>query len=405
MKHYPVENVYLYTSRHFPHWSYSEKLCLFDNCLVYSTSLVSNNYLGLKNCSVENNFHLLVIVLFPSAFMFRLLSVWNIIQFRMSIFTLHVIFPLVPIQKSSALCDNCLVYSTSLVSNNYLASTSVLLIITFISIENVLFPIAIQFRLLSVWNIIQLRMSIFTLHVIFPLVPIQKSGALCDNCLVYSTSLVSNNYLASTSVLWIITFILLVNVLFPSAFMFRLLSVWNIIQFRMSIFSENFIFSFPPFQKCCAYCDDCLVYSTSLVSNNYLGLNNCSVENNFHLLVKVLFPLGLLFRLLSVWNIIQFRMSIVTLYVIFALVPIQKSCALCDNCLVYSTSLVSNNYLGLNNCSVDNHFHFSSESFVSICSSVSTTVCVKHYPVENVYLYCERHFPLCSSSEMLCNAW
>ena len=129
--------------------------------------------------------------------MFRLLSVWNIIQFRMSIFTLYVIFPLVPIQKSSALCDNCLVYSTSLVSNNYLASTSVLLIITFISIENVLFPIAIQFRLLSVRNIIQLRMSIFTLHVIFPLVPIQKSSALCDNCLVYSTSLVSNNYLGS----------------------------------------------------------------------------------------------------------------------------------------------------------------------------------------------------------------
>ena len=128
----------------------------------------------------------------------------------------------------------------------------------------------------------------------------------------------------------------------------------------------------PPFpiQKSCALCDDCLVYSISLVSNNYLGLNNCSVENNFHLLVKVLFPSALLFRLLSVWNIILFRMSIFTLHVIFPFVLIQKSCALCDNCLVYSTSLVSNNYLGSNKCSVDNHFHFSSECLVSYCSSI-----------------------------------
>ena len=256
----------------------------------------------------------------------------------MSIFTLHVIFPLVPIQKSSALCDNCLVYSTSLVSNNYLASTSVLLIITFISIENVLFPIAIQFRLLSVWNIIQLRMSIFTLHVIFPLVPIQKSSALCDNCLVYSTSLVSNNYLASTSVLLIITFISIENVLFPIAIQFRLLSVWNIIQLRMSIFTLHVIFPLVPIQKSGALCDNCLVYSTSLVSNNYLASTSVLWIITFILLVNVLFPSALMFTLLSVWNIIKFRMSIFTLHVITSLFLFRKA-MLCAITVLYTVPL------------------------------------------------------------------
>ena len=138
----------------------------------------------------------------------------------------------------------------------------------------------------------------------------------------------------------------------------------------MSIFTLHVIFPLVPIQKSCALCDNCLVHSTSLVSNNYLGSNNCSVENNFHLLVKVLFPSALLFRLLSVWHIIQFRMSIFTLHVIFLLVPIQKSCVLYDNCLVYSTSLVSNNYLGSNNCSVGNNFHLTSECLVSYFSAV-----------------------------------
>ena len=122
MKHYPVENVYLYTSRHFPLVPIQKSSALCHNCLLYSTSIISNNYLGSNNCQDVNNFHFLVNVLFPIALMFRLLSVWNIIQLRMSIFTLHVIFLLVPIQKSSALWDNCLVYSTSLNSNNYLGS-------------------------------------------------------------------------------------------------------------------------------------------------------------------------------------------------------------------------------------------------------------------------------------------
>ena len=94
MKHYPVENFYLYTSLHFPIVPNQKSIALFDNCLVYSVSLVSNNYLGSNNCSVENNFHLLVNVLFASALLFRLLSVWNIIQFKMSIFYTSHYFPL-----------------------------------------------------------------------------------------------------------------------------------------------------------------------------------------------------------------------------------------------------------------------------------------------------------------------
>ena len=190
MKHYPVENVYLYTSLHFRNVSIQKSSALCDNCLVYSTSLISNNYLGSNKCSVDNNFHLLVNLLFPIALLFRLMSVWNIIQLRMSIFTLHVIFSLVPIQKSNALCDNCLLYSTSLISNNYLGSNKCSVDNNFHLLVNLLFPIALLFRLMSVWNIIQLRMSIFTLHVIFSLVPIQKSNALCDSCLLYSTSLI-----------------------------------------------------------------------------------------------------------------------------------------------------------------------------------------------------------------------
>ena len=94
MKHYPVENVHLCTSLLFPIVSNQKSIALFDNCLVYSISLVSNNYLGSNNCSVENNFHLLVNVLFRSDLPFRLLSVWNIIQFRMSIFYTSHHFPL-----------------------------------------------------------------------------------------------------------------------------------------------------------------------------------------------------------------------------------------------------------------------------------------------------------------------
>ena len=141
------------------------------------------------------------------------------------------------------------------------------------------------------------------------------------------------------------------------------LSTWECLSLHFT--------SFPP----CSYSEkQCLVrylscICSSLVSNNYLVSNNCSAQNNFHSLVNLLLPIALLFRLMSVWNIIQLIMSIFTLHVISVVVSIQKSSALWDNCLVYSTSLISNNYLGSNKCSVDNNLHFSRECLVSICFS------------------------------------
>ena len=309
-------------------------------------------------------------VLFTSALLLRLLSVWHIIQFRMSIFTLHVILPLVPIQKSCVLYDNCLVHSTSLVSKNYPGSNKYSVDNNFHLLVKVLFTSALLFRLLSVWHIIQFRMSIFTLKVILLLVPIQKSCVLYDNCLVHSTSLVSNNYLGSNNCSVENNFHLLVKVLFPSALLFRHLSVWNIIQLWMLSFTLQVIFLLVPIQKSCALCDNCLVYSTYLVSKNYLGSNKYSVDNNIHLSIECLVYICSYVKTTVCVHIIQFRMSIFRLHVISALVPIQKSWALSDNCLVYSTSLVSKNYLGSNKYSVDNNFHLSIECLVYICSSV-----------------------------------
>ena len=170
----------------------------------------------------------------------------------------------------------------------------------------------------------------------------------------------------------------------------------------MTFFTLHVISPLDPIQKSGVLWDNCLVYSAALVSTNYLGSNNCSVDNNFHLLLNVLFPIALLFRKMSVWNIIQLRMSINTVNVIFTFAPIHKSCAMCDNCLVYSTSLVSNNYLDSNNCSVENNFHFTIQCLVSYCSSIWNAVCMKHYPVENVYLFTPRHLLPCSYSEKQC---
>ena len=127
------------------------------------------------------------------------------------------------------------------------------------------------------------------------------------------------------------------NVLFPIALQLILQSVWNIFQLRMSIFTLHVIF-LVPIQKSSALFDNCLVYSISLVSNNYLGLNNCSVENNFHLLVKVLFPSALLLRRLSVWNIIQFRMLSSHCTSHFPLLRFRKA-VLCAIIVLYTVSL------------------------------------------------------------------
>ena len=168
MKHYPVENFYLYTSLHFPIVPNHKSIALFDNCLVYITSLVSNNYLGSNNCSVENNFHLLVNVLFTYDLLFRLMSVWNIIQFRMSIFYTSHHFLLCSSSKAVLCAIICLVYITSLVSNNYLGSNNCSVENNFHLLVNVLFASALLFRLLSVWNIIQFRMLSYTARHIPP---------------------------------------------------------------------------------------------------------------------------------------------------------------------------------------------------------------------------------------------
>ena len=129
-------------------------------------------------------------------------------------------------------------------------------------------------------------------------------------------------------------------------------------------------FSIVPNQKSIALFDNCLVYSTSLVSNDYLDSNNCSVEKSLSFTTKCLVS-----YCSSVYTTVcmkHYPVENVYLYTSrhFLLVSIQKSCALCDNCIVYSISLVSNNYLDSNNCSVENHFHFRSECLLSYCSSI-----------------------------------
>ena len=204
----------------------------------------------------------------------------------------------------------------------------------------------------------------------FPIVPNQKSIALCDHCLVYSISLVSNNYLCSNHCSVENNFNFTSEWLLYYCSSIWLLSVMKHYPVENVYLYTSHHFPIVPNQKSIALCDYCLVYSTSLVSNNYRGSNNCSVENNFHFRSNVLFPIAIQLSLLSVWNIIQLRMSIFTVNVIFPFAPLQKCCANRDNCLVNSTFLVSNNYLNSNKCSLDNNFHFSGECLVYICSSV-----------------------------------
>ena len=210
---------------------------------------------------------------------------------------------------------------------------------------------------LSSWECLSLLLTSF------PFVPLQKSSALRDNCFVYSTSPVSNNYLGSN------------NCSVENNFQFTyecLVSYWSSVY--TSVCKKHYPvenvylytsrhFPLVPVQKSSALSDNCLVYSTSLISNNYLGSNKSSVDNDFHSLVNFLFPIALLFWLCVCMK--HYPVENVYLYTSrhFPLVLIQKSSALCDNCLVYSVCLISNNYLGSKKCSVDNNFHFSSECF------------------------------------------
>ena len=150
----------------------------------------------------------------------------------------------------------------------------------------------------------------FTLHIIFPFVPLRKSCALCDYCLVYSTSLVSNNYRGSNNCSVENNFHFTSECLVSYCSSVKTTVCMKHYPVENVYLCTSLLFPIVSNQKSIALFDNCLVYSISLVSNNYLGSNNCSVENNSHLLVNVLFTSALLFRPLSVWNIIQFRMSI-----------------------------------------------------------------------------------------------
>ena len=112
-------------------------------------------------------------------------------------------------------------------------------------------------------------MSIFTLHVVFPLVPILK----CRNISLQSSC--------------------------------------------MKTFSSLSIFTLHGSNKCsispCSYsempivlCDNCLVYGTSLVSNNYLGSNKCSVDT-----LHLIFPLVSVFcATLSSWECLSLHFTV-----------------------------------------------------------------------------------------------
>ena len=188
MQHYSVENVYLYTSLHFPIFPNQKSIALFDNCLVYRISLVSNNYRGSNNCSVENNFHFRgeCLVSYCSSVKTTVCMKHYPVENVYLYTTRH--FPLVPIQKSSALFDNCLAYSFSLVSNIYRGSNNCSVENNFHILVNVLFPIALQLRLLSVRNIIQLRMLILTLYFISRYFLIRKA-LLCSITVLCTVSL------------------------------------------------------------------------------------------------------------------------------------------------------------------------------------------------------------------------
>ena len=108
------------------------------------------------------------------------------------------------------------------------------------------------------------------------------------------------------------------------------LSSWECLSLHFTSYSSLFLF------RKVVFCAITVLYTDpSLVSNNYLGLNKCSVDNQFHFSSEWLVSYCTSIRLLSVWNIIQLRMSIFTLHVVFPLVPILKCRVLCDHCLVY----------------------------------------------------------------------
>ena len=115
--------------------------------------------------------------------------------------------------------------------------------------------------------------------------------------------------------------------------LYETLSSWECLSLHFTSYSSLFLF------RKAVFCAITVLYTDpSLVSNNYLGSNKCSVDNNFRLLVNVLFPIALQFRLLSAWNIILFRMLSLH-FTSFSPLFLFRKAALCAITVLYTVPL------------------------------------------------------------------
>ena len=115
--------------------------------------------------------------------------------------------------------------------------------------------------------------------------------------------------------------------------LYETLSSWECLSLHFTSCSSLFLF------RKAVFCAITVLYTDpSLVSNNYLGSNKCSVDNNFRLLVNVLFPIALQFRLLSAWNIILFRMLSLH-FTSFSPLFLFRKAALCAITVLYTVPL------------------------------------------------------------------
>ena len=115
--------------------------------------------------------------------------------------------------------------------------------------------------------------------------------------------------------------------------LYETLSSWECLSLHFTSYSSLFLF------RKAVFCAITVLYTDPfLVSNNYLGSNKCSVDNNFRLLVNVLFPIALQFRLLSAWNIILFRMLSLH-FTSFSPLFLFRKAALCAITVLYTVPL------------------------------------------------------------------
>ena len=115
--------------------------------------------------------------------------------------------------------------------------------------------------------------------------------------------------------------------------LYETLSSWECLSLHFTSYSSLFLF------RKAVFCAITVLYTDpSLVSNNYLGSNKCYVDNNFRLLVNVLYPIALQFRLLSAWNIILFRMLSLH-FTSFSPLFLFRKAALCAITVLYTVPL------------------------------------------------------------------